>query len=393
MDMKALAEKYDSYIIERRRYYHTYPELSGEEKETTARIKADLEAIGITDIHEMEGFYGLYADLHGAKPGKTIALRADIDALPVNEESGLPFASQYPGKMHACGHDNHIAMQLGAARILSDLKEELCGTIRLVFQPAEEIAAGAKNMLHAGVLDGVAAIYGVHVWGAFDAPMIDFTAGNRMACCHKFIIDVEGCSSHASAPHLGVDAVMVSCSILDALQQVVSRMNDPLNPMVLTVGRLDAGNRWNVLAGHATLEGTVRTFATGTEVEDTMRKVVENIAAAFGAKATMKYEYLTQPVINSDDQLNRIAQNAVVSLYGEESLKHLPTMMGSEDFSWFAENGTPYIYGFVGSRNPEKGCIYSNHHEKYNVDEVILHRGAAVAAKFAFDFLAETAAE
>lgn len=391
MNIKELAAKYESYILDRRHFYHTCPELSGEEKETTKLIRADLEAIGITDIHEMEGFYGLYADLKGGKPGKTIALRADIDALPVNEESGLPFASKHPGKMHACGHDNHIAMQLGAAKILHDLKDELCGTVRFVFQPAEEIAAGARQMLNAGVLDGVAGIYGVHVWGAFDAPFIDFSAGNRMACCHKFVIEVEGCSAHASAPHDGIDAVMVSCAILNNLQQVVSRMNDPLNPMVLTVGRVDAGNRWNVLAGHATLEGTVRTFATGTKVEETMRQVIDSTAAAFGAKATMKYDYLTNPVINSSDLMNRVAQNAVVKLYGEESLKHLPTMMGSEDFSIFGEKGTPYIYGFVGSRNPELGCIYSNHHEKYNVDESILQRGAGVAAQFAADFLAETA--
>ncbi len=393
MDIKALAEAYAPYIVERRRFYHTCPELSGEEKETTAKIKADLEAMGITDIHEMEGFYGLYADIHGGKPGKTVALRADIDALSVHEESGLPFASKVDGKMHACGHDNHIAMQLGAAKILNEVKDELCGTVRLVFQPAEEIATGARDMLNAGVLDGVAAIYGVHVWGSFDAPYIDFTSGNRMACCHGFQVEVEGRSAHASAPHEGIDAVTVSCAIIEALQKVVSRINDPLNPLVITVGKVTAGNRWNVLAGHAKLEGTVRTFATGTQVEDEMRRVIENTAAAFGAKATLSYQYMTAPVINSDEQLNRIAQNAVVSMYGQESLGHQPTMMGSEDFSIFGEHGTPYIYGFVGSRNPEKGCIYSNHHEKFNVDEDILHRGAAVAAKFAADFLAETAAE
>ncbi len=393
MKIKALAEAYAPYIVERRRFYHACPELSGEEKETTAKIKADLEALGITDIHEMKDVYGLYADLHGAKPGKVVALRADIDALSVHEESGLPFASTADGKMHACGHDNHIAMQLGAAKILQEMREELCGTVRLVFQPAEEVATGARAMLRAGVMDGVSAVYGVHVWGSFDAPYIDFSAGNRMACCHGFQIEVEGCSAHASAPHEGIDAVMVSCSIVDALQKVVSRLNDPLNPLVITVGKVTAGNRWNVLAGHARLEGTVRTFATGTKVEDEMRRVIESTAAAFGAKATLSYQYMTQPVINSDPRLNRIAQNAVVGLYGPEALGTLPTMMGSEDFSVLGENGTPYIYGFVGSRNPEKGCIYGNHHEKYNVDEDILHRGAAVAAQFAMDFLAETAAE
>ena len=271
MDIKSLAEQYNDYIIDRRRYYHTCPELSGEEKNTRAHLKEDLEALGITDIHEMETCYGLTATIHGGKPGKTVALRADIDALPVKEETGLPFASHNEGKMHACGHDNHMAMLLGTAKILNEVKDELSGDVRLVFQPAEETAVGALQMMKEHALDGVDAIYGVHVWGTYDAPGIAFPAGNLMACCHGFTIEVEGKSAHASAPHEGVDAVMVASSILQSIQQLVSRMNDPLNPLVITVGKVTAGNRWNVLAGHATLEGTVRTFLTGTQVEDALR--------------------------------------------------------------------------------------------------------------------------
>ena len=358
MDIKALAEQYNDYIIDRRRYYHTCPELSGEEKNTRAHLKA---------------------------------LRADIDALPVKEETGLPFASHNEGKMHACGHDNHMAMLLGAAKILNEVKDELSGDVRLVFQPAEETAVGALQMMKEHALDGVDAIYGVHVWGTYDAPGIAFPAGNLMACCHGFTIEVEGKSAHASAPHEGVDAVMVASAILQSIQQLVSRMNDPLNPLVITVGKVTAGNRWNVLAGHATLEGTVRTFLTGTQVEDALRKVAECTAAAFGAKATLSYQYMTEPVINSDEQLNRIAQTAVTKLYGKESLITPAPLMGSEDFSWFGKDGIPYIYGFVASHNKDWDYMYGNHHEKYDVDETILHRGAAVAAQFAADYLAETA--
>lgn len=236
MYIKALAEQYNDYIIDRRRYYHTCPELSGEEKNTRAHLKEDLEALGITDIHELETCYGLTATIHGGKPGKTVALRADIDALPVKEETGLPFASHNEGKMHACGHDNHMAMLLGTAKILNEVKDELSGDVRLVFQPAEEIAVGALRMMKEHALDGVDAIYGVHVWGTYDAPGIAFPAGNLMACCHGFTIEVEGKSAHASAPHEGVDAVMVASSILQSIQQLVSRMNDPLNPLVITVG-------------------------------------------------------------------------------------------------------------------------------------------------------------
>ncbi len=391
MDIKALADKYNDYIIERRRYYHTCPELSNEEKETRASLHKDLEAMGITDIKEMEHCYGMIATIHGGKPGKTVALRSDIDALPVKEETGLPFTSKNEGKMHACGHDNHMAMLLGTAKILNDVKDELCGDVRLVFQPAEEVATGALDMMKENAMDGVSAIYGVHVWGAYDAPRIAFPIGNSMACCHKFVIEVEGKSSHASAPHNGIDAVMVSSSILQSIQQLVSRMNDPLNPLVITVGTVNAGNRWNVLAGHATLEGTVRTFLKGTQVEDELRKLVECTAAAFGAKATMTYTYMTEPVINDNEQLNRIAREAVTKLYGKDTLVEIPPMMGSEDFSWFGKDGIPYIYGFVGSHNKDWDYMYSNHHEKYDVVEDILHRGAAVAAQFAVDYLTETA--
>lgn len=269
--------------------------------------------------------------------------------------------------------------------------DELTGDVRLVFQPAEEVGTGALDMMKEHAMDGVSAIYGVHVWGAYDAPRIAFPIGNSMACCHKFVIEVEGKSSHASAPHNGIDAVMVSSSILQSIQQLVSRMNDPLNPLVITVGTVNAGNRWNVLAGHATLEGTVRTFLKGTQVEDELRKLVECTAAAFGAKATMTYTYMTEPVINDNEQLNRIAREAVTKLYGKDTLIEIPPMMGSEDFSWFGKDGLPYIYGFVASHNKDWDYMYSNHHEKYDVVEDILHRGAAVAAQFAVDYLTETA--
>ena len=194
MDIKALAEQYNDYIIDRRRYYHTCPELSGEEKNTRAHLKEDLEALGITDIHEMETCYGLTATIHGGKPGKTVGLRADTDALSFQEETGLPFASCEPGKMHACGHDTHIAMLLGAAKLLQEHREELRGDVRLIFQPAEEHVIGSKAMIAEGALDGVDAIFGQHVWGTLDIPYIDVTAGPRMAYSGRFTVDVIGTS-------------------------------------------------------------------------------------------------------------------------------------------------------------------------------------------------------
>ena len=388
MDIKELAEKYEDYLIERRRYYHAHPETSHNEKETRAQIRKDLEAMGITDIREMEHCYGLTARIHGGKPGKTVALRTDIDALEIKEETGLPFASTN-GAMHACGHDNHITGLLGAAKILNEIKDQLSGDVLLVVQPSEELATGALNMMKENALEGVDAIYGTHVWGNFEGGKFSFESGKRMACCHGFKIKVEGVAAHGSAPNLGKDALTCSAAIINNLQQIVSRQNDPLNPLVITVGKIDGGSRFNVICNHVDMEGTVRTFLPGTEVEDAMRKVIELTAETFGMTASLSYDYMTVPVLNTDEQLNRLAQNAVKKLYGEESLAVLDPMMGAEDFSWYGD-ACPYVYGFIGTRDEEKGFIYTNHHEKYTIDEGLLVKSAAVMAQFAYDYLEET---
>lgn len=389
VDIKALAQTYEAYIVERRRYYHANPELSGQEEQTRRQIRKDLEAMGITEITELRDCFGMTAMLRGGRPGRTVALRADIDALPVREASGLPFASTN-GCMHACGHDSHIAMLLGAARILQDVRAELAGNVKLIFQPAEEIAAGAGWMLREHALKGVDALYGAHIWGTLDAPLVDVSPGNRMACSHRFTIRVEGRSAHGSAPHLGLDPIMVACTIATSLQQCVSRMNDPLNPLVLTIASIHGGSCWNVIPGEAVMEGTVRTFLKGDQVEHQMRRIVTSTAEAFGTAAQLEYEYKTPPVINEDPQLNRIARGAAVKLYGEEAVGCLPPLMSSEDFSILGTQ-VPSAFAFVGGRNREKGIVYTNHHEAYTVDEDVLQRGAAVMAQFAADYLAETA--
>ena len=390
MDIRQLAEDYEQYIIERRRFYHACPELSGHEKNTRAFIKADLEALGIKDIRELEGCYGMTAAIHGSRKGKIVGLRTDIDALPVRECTGLPFASNNDGVMHACGHDNHIAMLLGAAKILNAIKEELCGDVRLIIQPSEETATGAGMMIAENALDGVDAIYGAHIWGTLDYPLVDVSAGNRMACCHSFKVTVKGISAHGSAPHLGVDAIAAAAAIINSVQQCVSRMNDPLNPLVVTIGTIHGGDRFNCIAREVVMEGTVRTFKKDTWVEDKLRRIMEETASAFGATAVLEYSYLTPPIINEDEQLNRIAHDAVVKLYGQEGLGHMPTLMASEDFAAYG-SVTRYVFGFVGSRSEQLGYTSTNHQETYDIPESVLKRGAAVMAQFAADFLAESA--
>lgn len=388
MDIRTFADQYEDYIIDRRRWYHAHPEVSGEEKRTRAQIKTDLEAIGITEIVEMQDCYGLTALIRGGKPGRTVALRTDIDALHITEETGLSFAATN-GNMHACGHDGHIAMLLGAAKILYEMRDELCGNVKLVVEPAEEIGKGGKWMVREGAMSDVDAVYGAHLWGDFDAPYIDVSSGLRMAGAELFTITVEGLAAHGSAPHLGVDAITAAAAIINNVQQYVSRMNDPLNPLVVTIGTITGGTRFNVIPNAVKMDGCVRTFKQDGHAERCLRQIVEQTAASLGAKATLDYEYLLQPVINQDENLNRIACGAVKKLYGEESIGHLPTMMSSEDFPHLCQ-GIPYIFAFIGSRNAEKGITYTNHHEKYTVDESVLKRGAAVMAQFAADYLADS---
>ena len=311
-----LAEQYNDYIIERRRYYHSCPELSGQEIHTTEALKADLEAMGV-EVELCKTCHGLVGTIKGGKPGKAVvALRADTDALPVEEKTGLPFASENPGVMHACGHDNHMAMLLGAAKILTTIRDEIPGTVKLLFQPAEETAQGAKAMIAEGVLKGVDAIYGAHIWGDFDAPYIDVSAGNRMACCDTFRITVEGSSTHGSTPHLGTDAIVAAASIIMNIQTIVSRNNDPLNALVVSIGEIHGGQRFNILANKVVMEGTCRTHSREMrgKIEPLLRRICEDTAAAFGAKAELKYDAFPSPVINDHDDLNQIAHDAAVQL-------------------------------------------------------------------------------
>ncbi len=388
MNIKTSAEKYNDYIIERRRFYHSIPELSFEEVKTTKAIAEDLKAMGI-EVETFPDYNGLVGTIIGGKPGKTVMLRADIDALPVEEHTGLPYASTN-GNMHACGHDAHISMLLGGAKILSDMKDEIKGTVKLLFQAAEESCYGAKYYVEKGVLDGVDAIYGMHIWGSLDAPYFSLESGNRMASVDNFKITVTGITSHGSAPHLGKDAVVAASSIIMNVQTVVSRINDPLNPLVVTIGKIKGGQRFNIIANNVEMEGTIRTHSreARANIEKQLRDIVENTGKALGCKAQLEYSYFASPIINDHEDINNIVRNAAVSLYGEESLVHMPKLMGSEDFAYLAET-VPGFYGFLGCRNEEKGLIYSNHNDKFTVDESVLHRGSALYAQFACDFLEE----
>ena len=386
MNFRQAAEAAGSYIIEQRRWFHRHPELSWEEFRTTDHIQKELEAMGCT-VHRYPDRPGCWTLLEGG-PGKTVALRADIDALSVEEKTGLPFASENRGVMHACGHDCHAAMLLGAAKILMERRAELRGRVKLFFQAAEETCHGAEYYVEQGILDGVDAIFGLHIWGKLEEPYLNVQPGRRMASCDNFTITVKGVSAHATQPELGADALVGAAAILMNLQTFVSRNNDPLNPLVVTVGEMHGGQRFNIIANHAEMRGTVRTFDPGLRmrVESQLRRIAEHTAAALGVTAELKYEYYSSPIINDDGPLNAIAQRAAGKLYGPEATKELPMSMGSEDFAYYADR-VPAVFGFLGSRNEALGYTAGNHNDCYTVNESVLVRGAAMYAQFAADFL------
>ena len=387
MDIRALAEANRDYIIERRRYYHQHPELSFQEWETTKALQADLAAMGM-EIQTFEDYPGLIATMDTGRPGKTIMLRADIDALPVMEGTGLEFASVNEGVMHACGHDTHMAMLLGAARILTEVKDELCGKVKFILQSGEEMACGAKYYVEHNLLDGVDAIFGLHIWGTVDAPLLCVEPGKRMASCDNFTIRVKGKQTHGSSPHLGHDAIVAASNVVMSLQGFVSRKNDPVNPLVVSIGKFHGGNMYNIICNDVELVGTIRTYSRQLrkELEGELRQIAQHAAAVYGCTAEFELQPMLPAVINDNEELNAIAQNAAVKLYGQEGLTHMDSLMGSEDFALFMEK-VPGFFAFVGAKNPDKGIIYSNHHEKFTVDEDSLERGSALAAQFAVDFL------
>ena len=260
MKIQEVASKYEKYQVEMRRYFHQYPEVSGKEYETSKKIKEELDKIGVPWV-DCGLETGVLATIKGSKPGKTILLRADIDALSVQETTGAEYASKNEGVMHACGHDCHISMLLTAAHILNDMKDDLCGTVKLAFQPAEEAAIGAKAMIADGALKGVDAAFGIHIWSDVPAGHVSCSEGPRMASADLFKIDIKGKGCHGAAPHQGVDAAVVTASVINNLQAMASRQTAPVDPIVVTVGLVEAGTRWNVVAENAHMEGTTRCFS------------------------------------------------------------------------------------------------------------------------------------
>ncbi len=388
MDTKALALQEKDYIIGLRRWFHAHPELGGEEVRTTARIAEELRAAGV-EVETFPDITGCVGTLRGARPGKTVMLRADIDALPIQEaDTSKPYASQNPGVMHACGHDCHTAMLLGAAKLLAAHRDKIAGTVKFLFQMAEEIGTESRHYVEKGCLAGVDAIYGQHVWSLLPAGTYNLEDGPRMASSDRFTIRIHGQAAHGSAPHQGHDAVLAAAAVVMALQTLVSRVNDPQNTFVLTTGVMNGGTRDNIVAAEAELIGTTRAFdkAFRKTIPDLIRRTAEAAAEAYGCTADCTYFFGPAPLINEHRDLNEIARRAAEDILGPGALVPMERQMGAEDFSVYMD-AAPGLYGFLGCRNEAKGAASPHHADTFDVDEDVLPLGAALYARFALDFL------
>lgn len=389
--IRSLSQEISRDITDWRREFHTYPELSFREIETTARIKARLEEMGFTEMRVgLKGVpTGLIADLGSGKQGPCFALRADIDALPIREKSRLPYCSVNDGVMHACGHDAHVAILLGAARILKELEAELPGRVRFIFQPSEEspLQSGAQAMIENGALERVDAIAGLHIWGTLPAGKVGLHAGPFMAASDEWEITIRGKGGHGGVPHLATDPIVAAGALLGSLQTLVSRETDPLESAVVSCCRIAAGTSVNIIPDSASLEGIVRTFnpSVRAAMQGRMARLCSGICEAMGCRAEIDYKNVLPATIN-DPILTERATKVARNVLGADKVMDIPPSMGSEDMSYYLQK-VPGVFLFLGTENGEKGIGRPQHHPEFDVDDDVLPAGSSLLAALAWNFL------
>ncbi|HEY6234026.1 MAG TPA: amidohydrolase [Candidatus Elarobacter sp.] len=364
-----------------RRDLHAHPELAFEEKRTARIVAERLRALGL-DVHTAIGGTGVVGVLAGAHPGPTIMLRADMDALPMPEENDVPYVSRNAGVTHACGHDAHVAMLLGAAAILRERTNDVHGRIAFVFQPAEEGGGGARAMLDDGLIArfAIKRAYGLHVVntaGNAIAPsgVFGLRAGPIMAAVDSFDLVVEGMGGHGAMPHRSVDPVVVASDVVGGLQRVVSREIDPVEPAVLTIGAINGGTTYNVIPPRVALKGTVRTFtdATRDTMEARVRRIAEHPCAAANATCSLQW-HPSYPVTVNDPAEAAFVTAALTAEFGAARVVEMQPVMGSEDFSYFAQ-AVPACFYFLGAGDAEH--LFPNHHPAFDIDENAMSAGIA----------------
>jgi IAA-amino acid hydrolase len=382
-ELLAEAREQHDWIVAIRRELHEHPELGYQETRTSALIRRKLDELGVAYRHPVAET-GVVATIGGGA-GPCVALRADIDALPIDEAADVPFRSKVPGKMHACGHDCHTAMLLGAAKLLKAREGQLRGTVKLLFQPAEEGGAGGKRMCDEGALHSpeVEQIFGLHVWPLLPTGTIGSRPGTFLASAGSLAITVTGKGGHAAMPHLTVDPVTTAAKIVCELQTIVSRELDPLDAGVISITTIHAGEAYNVIPPDVRMTGTIRSLThEGMKfLQQRVRDVCEHTAAANRCTAVEFPGHDYPPTVN-DPALWDLAQSLGRELLGDDNIRELQPVMGGEDFAYYAER-VPGVFVALGVRNEAIGAVYNVHHPKFKVDESALPIGAALHTAFA----------
>ena len=389
--MKELANAQHAELVNIRRHLHENPELGFEEVATAQYIADYLAGLGL-EVTSQVAKTGVVALIRGVQPGKTVAIRADMDALPIQELNEVPYKSKHPGKMHACGHDAHVAAAIGAARILWELRDQINGNVKFIFQPAEEAPGGAEPMIAAGVLENptVDAIIGGHVWGGLESGIIEVMSGPTMASSDIIRLKIIGKGGHAAQPHTTIDPIVIASEIVGALQKLVSRQTDPFESVVISICSFHAGDVFNVIPHSAYLEGAVRTLNNELrqELPHKIEKIIRGITEPYGATYELDY-YLGYPVTVNDPGVTETVRKAAVSVLGADKVRVAArASMGGEDYAYFL-NKVPGTYIRIGTRNPEKGICQEMHHPRFDIDEAVLELTPVVYAQAAFDLLAE----
>ncbi len=373
------------FVVATRRDLHAHPELGFQEVRTSGMVATRLRELGI-EVHERIAQTGVLGVIKGGRPGKTIMLRADMDGLPIQELNETDYRSQSEGTMHACGHDGHVAMLLGAARILAQKRAEIPGTVVLCFQPAEEGLGGARAMVEAGILEeyGIERAYGLHLASKHPVGMVGFTPGPLYASSDSIDIAIHGKGGHGASPHLSIDPIFVASNFVVSLQQVVSRVIDPIEPAVVTIGAFHAGTTYNVIPTSAKLKGTVRAFDADVRkaMKERIERVLAGVCAASGA--TYDFDYLWRyPVTENDPVQTAYARGLAEKTLGAEHVTSFTKLMGAEDFSFFAQR-VPACFFQVGCRGSERSS-FPHHHERFDIDEGALQYGVRMMVALGLD--------
>jgi amidohydrolase len=393
-EIAAVATEIEAQLIEARRWFHQHPELSNREEKTGAEIARRLEAMGY-EVQTGVAHNGVVAVLEGDLPGSVVAWRSDIDALPIDEQVDVPYRSTHAGVMHACGHDVHTTIGLGAAEVLMKLKSRLHGTVKFIFQPAEEgpppgEEGGARLMIAEGVLADPApeAIFGLHVMPIAEAGFVGLRPGGLMAAGDRFTITIHGRMTHGSAPQDGIDAVYVGSQVVAALQALASREIDARKSLVVSVGTFNGGKRWNIIAGEAVLTGTVRTLdaETWAEIPERFERIVAGICEANRATYELEFERIA-PVVDNDPGLAAFATESLSHSLGADHVLEVPPIMAAEDFAYFQQE-VPGVYFFLGVANAAEGWTDYVHTPTFRPDESAIVTGVTAAASLLADFTA-----